>query len=127
MALPAHEEPIFDIPKRIEAIFRAMERRNKRLLRLLSDEGFPSSIWDLIAKMYWSGRPNREFFALCDVASRMECLLQLNLVRVENSAILSQEDPGLRYSTSLTNTESTKNTIEQVVRMNLTSYEPYLV
>lgn len=126
VALPAHEEPVFDIPKRIDAIFRAMERRNKRLLRLLEEES-PSSIWDLITKMYWSGRPNREFFALCDVASRIEYLLQLNLVSVENYARLSTEEPCLRYSTSLTNTESAKNTIEQVIRMNLAGDESYLI
>lgn len=126
VALPAHEEPVFDIPKRIDAIFRAMERRNKRLLRLLEEES-PSSIWDLITKMYWSGRPNREFFALCDVASRIEYFLQLNLVSVENYARLSTEEPCLRYSTSLTNTESAKNTIEQVIRMNLAGDESYLI
>lgn len=126
VALPAHEEPVFDIPKRIDTIFRAMERRNKRLLRLLEEES-PSSIWDLITKMYWSGRPNREFFALCDVASRIEYLLQLNLVSVENYARLSTEEPCLRYSTSLTNTESAKNTIEQVIRMNLAGDESYLI
>lgn len=126
VALPAHEEPVFDIPKRIDAIFRAMERRNKRLLRLLGEES-SSSIWDLITKMYWSGRPNREFFALCDVASRIEYLLQLNLVSVENYTRLSTEEPCLRYSTLLTNTESAKNTIEQVIRMNLAGNESYLI
>ena len=103
-----------------------MERRNKRLLRLLEEES-SSSIWDLITKMYWSGRPNREFFALCDVASRIEYLLQLNLVSVENYTRLSTEEPCLRYSTLLTNTESAKNTIEQVIRMNLAGNESYLI
>ena len=126
-AFPAHEEPIFDVPTRIDRALRGMERRNDRLLKLFREDASPMTLWDILPKMYWSGRPNREFFALSDIGSRVELLLQLNLLRVVDSESLSDSNPAIRYRLSLSNAEAAKNTIKQVVGMCLAGDQPDLV
>lgn len=124
IALPAHEEPIYDIPYRVKQALRGMERRNQRLLYILKDSERPLSLAQITRKMYWSGRPNREFFALCDVSSRVELLLQLGALEVVDSERVSQTAPVIYYKPLLSDTEFTENTVEQVVRMYLAGNEP---
>lgn len=126
-ALPAHEDPIFDIPARVDSALRAMERRNTRLLKILGEESEPPTLWEIISKMYWSGRPQREFFALSDVGSRVEFLLQLNMIKIANVEQLSYRTPAIRYQTSFSDAEAAKNTIKQIIGMNLPGDEPDLV
>ena len=127
IAFPAHEEPIFDIPSRVDKALRGMERRNNRLLKLFSEETAPMTLWEILPKMYWSGRPNREFFALSDIGSRVELFLQLNLLRVADSERLSRSNPAIRYQLSFANAEAAKNTIKQVVRMCLSGDKSNLI
>ena len=127
VAFPAHEEPIFDVPARVDKALQGMERRNNRLLRIFREESSPMTLWETLPKMYWSGRPNREFFALSDIGGRVELLLQLNLLTVVESERLSCSRPAIRYKLSLANTEAAKNTIKQVVGMCLTGDQPDLI
>ncbi len=123
IALPAHEEPLYDIPRRVDVALKSMERRNRRLTTILNDSPIPLSLLELTQKMYWNGRPNREFFALSDVGCRVELLLQLGALEIADSERLTREEPVLRYRTSFSNTETTENTIQQVVGMYLTGYD----
>lgn len=118
-ALPAHEGIVFDVPTRVEQALRGTERRNQRLLRILSDSDRALSLAEITRKMYWSGRPNREFFALSDVGSRVELLLQLGLLEVVGSENVTADSPTLYYKPSFADTEFAKNTVQQVVRMYL--------
>lgn len=85
------------------------------------------TLWEILPKMYWSGRPNREFFALSDIGSRVELFLQLNLLRVADSERLSRSNPAIRYQLSFANAEAAKNTIKQVVRMCLSGDKSNLI
>ncbi len=126
IAFAAHEDVIPDIPEQVARALRGQEKRNQRLLRLLNDESSPTSLMELMPKMYWSGRPNREFFALSDVASRVEGLLQLGALELADYDRVSANTPTLRYRVSLANTESTKNTIEQIIGMHASRNKSYL-
>ncbi len=119
-AIPAHEDLIVNIPERVAIATRAMEKRNNRVLKLLADSEAPLSLDEITRKMYWSGSTNREFFALSDVGSRVEFLLQLGLIDVVNSESVSCDSPTILYKRSLANTETAENTVEQIVRMYLT-------
>ena len=127
VALPAHEDPVFDIPARVDKALLSMERRNDRLLRLFGEEETPSTLWEILPKMYWSGRPNREFFGLSDIGARTEFFLQLNLLKIANSERLSYGTPAIRYQFSLANTEAAKDAIKKIVSMHLTGDQPDLV
>ncbi len=118
MLLPAHEELIENVPARVEQALRSMERRDDRLLTLLQESETPLSLAEITKRMYWSGRPNREFFALSDVGSRTEYLLQLGLLRVVEYERLTATNPVLLYKVSLADAEATKNTIQQIVGMD---------
>ncbi len=126
-AFPAHEEPIFDVPARVDKALRGMERRNNRLLNLFREDASPMTLWEILPKMYWSGRPNREFFALSDIGSRVELFLQLNLLRVVDSERLSSSNPAIRYRFSFANAEAAKNTIKQIVGMRLPGDQSNLI
>lgn len=119
IAFPGHEEPIFDIPGRVDRVLRSMERRNARLLKLFSEAGV-ASLWEILPKMYWSAYSNREFFALSDIGSRVEFLLQLNLLKVANAGELRFSAPVVRYSCSLADAETAENTVEKIVRLSST-------
>lgn len=123
LALPAHELPIHNIPSRVEQALRGMERRNQRVLSILEDSERPLTLSEITRKMYWSARPNREFFALSDVGCRVEFLLQLGVVEIADSECVSSDTPAIYYRASLTDTEFTKNTIQQIVGMYLTGNE----
>jgi glyoxylase-like metal-dependent hydrolase (beta-lactamase superfamily II) len=127
VALPSHEEPIFNIPERVDKALRLMERRNSRLLKIFDEAETPSTLWEISPRMYWSGRPHREFFALSDIASRVELFQQFNLLKIANPESLSYSNHAIRYSRSLSNAEAAKNTIKQVVSMQLTCDEPDLI
>lgn len=125
VALPAHEEPIYNIPSRVEQALRGMERRNQRVLMILKDAQRPLTLAEITRKMYWSGRPNREFFAFSDVGCRVELLLQLGILEVADSEHLSSDEPSIRYCSLLTDAEFAENTIQQVVSMYLACNESY--
>lgn len=122
--LPAHEEPITDIPRRVETALRSMERRNQRLLKILCEADAPLCLAEIARQMYWNGRPNREFFALSDVGCRVELLLQLGILEIVDSERLTNETPVLRYKALLSDAETAENTIQQVVRMYLARNNP---
>ena len=122
--LPAHEEPIDDIPRATERALRGFERRNRRLLALLEESDAPLSLEEIANKMYWSGRPNREFFALSDVGARVEFLLQLGLLEIVETERLSVDNPVLRYRRALfSDAESAENTVEKILRANRARYD----
>ncbi|MCF0233641.1 MAG: MBL fold metallo-hydrolase [Thermoguttaceae bacterium] len=116
---PAHEEFIFDVPVRVVQALKSTERRNRRLIGLVADSDNPPTLYEIAKRMYWSGRPNREFFALSDVAARVEFLCRLNALRVANYRELSADNPALRYAISFSDAKTTENTIEQILGMNL--------
>ena len=124
VALPAHEAPIFDVPNRVRQVVRGMERRNGRLFALLDDAEEPLTTLEIARRMYWSGRPNREFFAISDVGARLEFLQQLGLISVANYDEISVENPALRFRNSFPDAESAENTVEQVFGMNGADDEP---
>ena len=122
--LPAHEEPIDDIPRATERALRGFERRNRRLLALLEESDAPLSLEEIANKRYWSGRPNREFFALSDVGARVEFLLQLGLLEIVETERLSADNPVLRYRRALfSDAESAENTVEKILRANRARYD----
>jgi glyoxylase-like metal-dependent hydrolase (beta-lactamase superfamily II) len=118
VALPAHEAPIFDVPNRVRQVVRGMERRNARLFALLDEAEEPLTTLEIARRMYWSGRPNREFFAISDVGARVEFLQQLGLISVANYDEISVANPALRFRNSFPDAESAENTVEQVFGMN---------
>ena len=118
VALPAHEAPIFDVPNRVRQVVRGMERRNARLFALLDDAEEPLTTLEIARRMYWSGRPNREFFAISDVGARVEFLQQLGLISVANYDEISVANPALRFRNSFSDAESAENTVEQVFGVN---------
>lgn len=124
VALPGHEEPIFDVPSRVSQAFRATDRRNRRLLNILSASDEPATLFEIARRMYWSGRPNREFFALSDVGSRVEFLEQLGFLRVANAAELSDAAPALRYAPLFSDAKLAEDSIQQILRMNFAGYQP---
>ncbi|MDO5307951.1 MAG: MBL fold metallo-hydrolase [Planctomycetia bacterium] len=119
LALPAHEEPIINLTERIKCICDGMNRRNHRLIRLLLDAEYPMTLLEIANQMYWTGRPNREFFALSDVASRVEFLLLNGRIDVAQTERLSDACPALLYHASLPNAKPTENTIQDVFGMDL--------
>ena len=103
---------------------RATERRNLRLLNIICEAESPISLAEAAPKMYWSGRPNREFFAFSDVASRAEFLLLAGLIK---RAETLRDEQTLRYLPSFSDAESAKDTIQQILRMDLTGDESDLI
>lgn len=124
VALPAHEAPIFDVPNRVRQVVRGMERRNARLFALLEEAEEPLTTLEIARRMYWSGRPNREFFAISDVGARVEFLQQLGLISVANYDEISVAEPALRFRNSFSDAESAENTVEQVFGVNGADDEP---
>ena len=90
--LPGHEDPIQQIPQRIKMVLKSEERRNNRLRRLLKEalesgkDGL--TINELAKMMFWSAHINRTFFALSDVAARLEYLMLCGSVSAVNYEIL---------------------------------------
>ena len=126
-SLPAHEEIVRDVPSAVERSLKLTEKRNRRVLRTLSNSSEPLTLYELTRKIYWSARPNRDFFALSDVGARVELLLQLGLLEIVNSETLTLERPELRYRALLSDAELTENTIEQIVRTNGAGNAPYAI
>lgn len=124
VALPAHEAPIFDVPNRVRQVVRGMERRNGRLFALLEEAEEPLTTLEIARRMYWSGRPNREFFAISDVGARLEFLQQLGLISVANYDEISVANPALRFRNSFPDAESAENTVEQIFGVNGADDEP---
>ncbi len=124
VALPAHEAPIFDVPNRVRQVVRGMERRNARLFALLDEAEEPLTTLEIARRMYWSGRPNREFFAISDVGARLEFLQQLGLISVANYDEISVAEPALRFRNSFPDAESAENTVEQIFGVNGADDEP---
>ncbi len=118
VALPAHEAPIFDVPNRVRQVVRGMERRNGRLFALLDEAEEPLTTLEIARRMYWSGRPNREFFAISDVAARLEFLQQLGLISVANYDEISVASPQLRFRNSFADAEAAENAVEQIFGVN---------
>ena len=118
VALPAHEAPIFDVPNRVRQVVRGMERRNGRLFALLDEAEEPLTTLEIARRMYWSGRPNREFFAISDVAARLEFLQQLGLISVANYDEISVASPELRFRNSFADAEAAENAVEQIFGVN---------
>lgn len=118
VALPAHEAPIFDVPNRVRQVVRGMERRNGRLFALLDEAEEPLTTLEIARRMYWSGRPNREFFAISDVGARLEFLQQLGVISVANYDEISVANPALRFRNSFPNAEAAENTVEQIFGVN---------
>lgn len=124
VALPAHEAPIFDVPNRVRQVVRGMERRNGRLFALLEEAEEPLTTLEIARRMYWSGRPNREFFAISDVAARLELLQQLGLISVANYDEISVANPALRFRKSFADAEAAENAVEQIFGVNGADDEP---
>lgn len=124
VALPAHEAPIFDVPNRVRQVVRGMERRNGRLFALLEEAEEPLTTLEIARRMYWSGRPNREFFAISDVAARLELLQQLGLISVANYDEISVANPELRFRNSFADAEAAENAVEQIFGVNGADDEP---
>lgn len=82
--LPAHESPIDRVLPRIQMIAKAEQRRNDRLISLLDDSEDGLTIDQLAKKMYLTAHLNRTFFAICDVASRVEYLALRGAVAAVN-------------------------------------------
>ena len=101
-----------------------MERRNGRLFALLEEAEEPLTTLEIARRMYWSGRPNREFFAISDVAARLEFLQQLGLISVANYDEISVANPTLRFRNSFPDAESAENTVEQIFGVNGADDEP---
>ncbi len=117
-AFPAHEETIDDVPGGVDRALKAMAKRDRRLLKTLATAGEPLTLAELAPRMYWSGRPHREFFALSDVAARAEFLLALGKLKLVRTEEVSVSRPALRFEPSLTDTEPTENIVEQLVGMD---------
>lgn len=95
--LPAHEEPIRGISPRIELILKAERRRNERLFAILDAAADPMTLNEIARVMYLTAHTDRLFFALCDVAARLE-YLQLNAqIAVANYDEIKNGEKVFRY------------------------------
>lgn len=72
--LPGHEDPVTNVARRIELVKKSTERRANRIFDILDRCDEPPTIWQLSRKMYLTAHESRTFFAVCDVAARLEYL-----------------------------------------------------
>jgi DNA topoisomerase-1 len=91
---------------------------------LLDEAEEPLTTLEIARRMYWSGRPNREVFAISDVGARVEFLQQLGLISVANYDEISVAEPALRFRNSFADAESAENTVEQIFGVNGADDEP---
>ncbi len=98
--LPGHEDPIFDITSRIQMVKRSEDRRNQRLQRLLTENKEGMTINELAKMMFWTAHINRRFFALSDVAARLEYLMLCGLVSAVNYEVLLPGETAIRWRLS---------------------------
>ncbi len=95
--LPGHEDPIFEIQNRIQMVQKSEDRRNTRLQRLLTETEDGMTINELAKMMFWTAHINRRFFALADVAARLEYLMLCGFVSAVNYEVLFPGETALRW------------------------------
>ena len=100
MLLPGHEDPIPKIQQRIDMVKKSEDRRNNRLMRLLNESKEGMTINELAKMMFWTAHINRTFFALADVAARLEYLMLCGSVSAVNYEVLFPGATVLRWRLS---------------------------
>lgn len=95
--LPGHEDPIYEIQNRIQMVHKSEDRRNTRLQRLLTETEEGMTINELAQMMFWTAHINRRFFALADVAARLEYLMLCGSVSAVNYEVLFPGETALRW------------------------------
>jgi glyoxylase-like metal-dependent hydrolase (beta-lactamase superfamily II) len=98
LALGGHEEPIYDVYARIDAIQASHQRKLERVLDVIKAAGQPSTINDISKAMYPSRHGYEILLALEEVGAHVEYLYQHGRLAVCNLDEVEREDnPALRY------------------------------
>jgi len=96
--LPGHEEPVWDVPRRLELVFAGEARREKRLLEIIRRAPEPITAYDLSKRLYLTTYISRTFFALCDAAARLEYLLLQGKLKIANyESMAGRQEEAPRY------------------------------
>ncbi len=82
--LGGHEQPIPDLPHRIEQILAAQNRRTERVAELFEKAAAPLTIASAAAELYPRWQGYYETVAVHDIGARIEHLLTLGRVRIVN-------------------------------------------
>lgn len=96
VALGGHEPPIPDLASRIDVIRSSQIRRLDRLMAMLEAAREPMTIAEMTARTYAPRSPFYEYFALSDVAARVEYCDQRGRLAVANIDQV-QRDPHVPY------------------------------
>jgi glyoxylase-like metal-dependent hydrolase (beta-lactamase superfamily II) len=84
LTLPAHEQVIHDIYRRIDAIRATHARRLERLIEVVRDAGRPLTLYEIVERSYPQLTGFRAVLAVTDIGSRVEYLHQRGVLAVEN-------------------------------------------
>lgn len=98
VTLPAHEEPIKSLLRRIAVIRESHQRRLDRLQAILHLAERPLSVLEISRKLYGEATGFRAVLAITDTGSRVEYLHQRGKLAVANLDEVEQSDmPAFRY------------------------------
>ncbi len=98
LTLPAHEQVIQDVYRRIESIRAAHIRRLDRLLTMLAAEPKPLSIYEISQRLYQGVTGFRAVLAVTDVGARVDYLHQRCQLSVVNyDEMVGTENAVYRY------------------------------
>lgn len=84
IGLAGHERVIEDVYRRIDDIFTAQDRRNNRLLQMLSESDQPMTIAELTRSIYAISTGRYATLALMDIAARAEYLHHRGKLKIAN-------------------------------------------
>jgi hypothetical protein len=99
LTLPAHEQAIHDVYRRIDTIRGALVRRLDRLLEMLRKIRRPLSVDEINEELYAEVSGFRAMLAITDVGSRVEYLHQRGQLIVANlDECRREENPVYRYA-----------------------------
>ena len=82
--LGGHEQPIDDLPRRLEQIFAAQKRRMNRVFHAFEEATAPMTVAEVAAKMYPRWQGFFETVALNDIGARVEYLQLFGKLRIVN-------------------------------------------
>ena len=91
LALPAHEQVIHDVYRRIETVRATHRRRLERLLETVRGAAAPLSVHEIASQLYPELSGFRAVLSITDVGSRVEYLHQRGQLAVANLDELRRE------------------------------------
>ena len=101
VGLAGHERVIENVYRRIDDIFTAQDRRNNRLIEMLTEADRPMTVAELTRSIYAVGVGRYATLALMDIAARAEYLHYRGKLKLANLAeVAADEGVAWRYEVS---------------------------